>query len=209
MANRIFYVLYVQDRKIRTLLNSIRLICNPREKLESHITVRGPYHRRLSRIKQYNEKIRGSFVHVTGTGTFESSRQSTVYLHCRASFLAKFWCKPDYTEFQPHLTIYDGSSHEFAMALRRVLNSYDLHFSFEVTGLEPLFTTKGQNSADVWMNLDDSVCYALFRRRLVREDVIGMAERDRLALVDTLLRTAERQGLFRQAGQRTLSAEFA
>lgn len=208
MSDKFFYVLYVPDPVLRTLLDSIRLICNPQEKLKSHVTVRGPYSRRLGSLKEINQQIRGQSVQVLGTGSFESARQNTVFLHCRADFLVRVWKKPDYPDYNPHLTLYDGTSRHFADALKRILAAYDLRFSFEVTGLELVHAARGQSSADAWMSLDESLCYSLFRRKLFRSNVIVMREQERLMLVDKLLSIAERRNLFQHSAQRTLQAQI-
>jgi 2'-5' RNA ligase len=208
MTERIFYVLYVPDPVLGTLLDSIRLICNPQEKLKSHVTVRGPYSKRLGGLKELNQRIRGQSVYVTGTGSFESARQNTVFLHCYAEFLEQIWKKPDYSEYNPHMTLYDGASREFADALKRILREYDLRFSFEVSGLEAISSSRGQASADAWMSLNESLCYNLFRRKLFRDNVTAMGEHQRLMLVDKLLGIAQKRNLFQHNAQRVLDSRI-
>ena len=40
---RYFYVIYIKDELLNNFINAIRLLSNPSEKHDCHITVRGPY----------------------------------------------------------------------------------------------------------------------------------------------------------------------
>src|SRR5437764_15252189 len=102
---RIFYAAYLLEEPYATLINAIRLLCEPSEKHLAHLTIRGPYDEPLpaAEVDEINKSIRGASIHVLG-GTFFDPTQSTVYLACSASYLPLVWDKPDY-DYQPHITL--------------------------------------------------------------------------------------------------------
>ena len=81
--------------------------------------------------------------------------------------------KRDY-EFNPHVTIYDGASREFAVTLLERLQEEPMRFEFRVTELHQLESCRGQCSMLLRQSFDE---------RLV-EDVLG--EQVRISEVDTL-----------------------
>ncbi len=112
---RTFNVLYVSDNVIRTCLNTILIVCDPSEKTPVHITVGGP-NRPRPRPKRYGDSIRRLPVSVLGVGNFFGPNQNTVFLRCGSEYMKKIWDKPDF-EFNPHITLYDGDSRDFALKL--------------------------------------------------------------------------------------------
>ena len=141
MASRTFHVLYVPDGLIADCIDAIRVLAHPSEKRRAHITVRGPYQRASNRLDSVNRSIESSEINIDGSGNFFESGQNTVYLRCRSPNLESVWYKPDYG-FNPHITLYDGSSHEFARKLWDVVSSRTYDMSFIAGPLKQLVSSR-------------------------------------------------------------------
>ena len=141
MASRTFHVIFVPDGLVASSIDAIRVLANPAEKHRAHITVRGPYRRRGSRSGKVSRFIEGSEVNIYESGNFFDCGQNTVYLRCVAPELETVWYKPDYG-FNPHITLYDGSSHEFARELWEVVSMHTYNFSFIAGPLTPLVSSR-------------------------------------------------------------------
>jgi hypothetical protein len=134
----LFYGVYIKEIQASGALDLLRFICEPNYVRRSHITVRGPYKtRRESDIESFNSKEAiSSFAIVDSLGSFFDGSQNTVLLKCRIDGVEKIWNKPDYPDSFPHLTIYDGSSREFAISLRYTLKQFKWKLKFKIGELE-------------------------------------------------------------------------
>ena len=154
MASRTFYVLYLPDGPIANCVDAIRVLANPVEKHRAHITVRGPYSRAVKHLDSINRQIEGSSVDIYQAGNFFDTGQNTVYLACRSPKLQAVWDKRDYG-FNPHITLYDGSSHEFATKLWRIVSSRAYDISFVAGPLKALVSSRrGQGGMALQADLD-------------------------------------------------------
>ena len=188
MTSRTFHVLYVPDGVIAGCINAIRVLANPAEKNRAHITVRGPYPGVTNLTNTISRVIESSEVNIHGAGNFFDSGQNTVYLECRSSKLETVWDKPDYG-FNPHITLYDGPSREFAGQLWHIVSSRTYNISFIAGPLAPLVSSR-RHQGGMSLQADLDV-------RLVREitgldlDVTGvtihsLAQDERLKAIDKL-----------------------
>ncbi len=145
--NRLFYVVYLADPFVQSCLDLIRYLAEGAEKTPAHVTVRGPYARRLTeKVEQsINEQIAGIAIDVLGVSSFFENSQNTVYLRCSAPELNQVWDKPDYP-FNPHLTLYDGSDRVFAGELLAELHSCSKPFSVTARGVNYLISTQGEQA---------------------------------------------------------------
>ena len=141
MVTRMFHVLYVPDGLIAGCLDAIRVLANPAEKHRAHITVRGPYRHGRPRVDTINRLIESSEIKIHGSGNFFAFGQNTVFLQCRSPRLRAVWDKPDY-DFNPHITLYDGSSREFASRLWEIVSSRSYEISFVAGPLTPLVSAR-------------------------------------------------------------------
>ena len=149
-----FQVLYVPDGLVAGCIDAIKVLANPAEKHRAHITVRGPYKSRPSQLGGFNHLIEGSEIKIHGSGNFFDSGQNTVYLRCGSPKLEDVWYKPDYG-FNPHITLYDGSSHEFARRLWEIVSSRTYETSFVAGPLTPLASSRrGQGGMALQADLD-------------------------------------------------------
>lgn len=141
--NPAFYVVYPYSENIRLLVNAIRVIAEENQRTQVHITVRGPYSKRLSlnKEKEYSSIIQGEDIHVIGVSNFFSFNQNTVFFDCEENEnLRKIWKKTTYKDYNPHITLYDGKDNVFARELYEILKQNFKAFSFkinEISWLEP------------------------------------------------------------------------
>ena len=142
---RLFYVVYLADPFVQSCLDLIRYLAEWSEKTPAHITVRGPYDRRLpAKIEQeIDATMRGAKVDVLGVSAFLNQHQNTIYLRCSAPELSHVWYKPNYP-FNPHLTLYDGDDRAFADDLLAGLNSVAGQFPMTARGVDYIVSIKGE-----------------------------------------------------------------
>src|SRR5690349_19434508 len=120
---KVFYVIYIKDKLLRTIIDGIRILANPLEKQKAHITVRGPYYQSY-RLTEKNEIIKHTKINIHGIATFFNEKQNTIYLKVKNSSeaLKNVWKKDFYKgAFNPHLTLYDGRDEQFAESLLKIL----------------------------------------------------------------------------------------
>lgn len=181
---KIFYVLRIKDRALSDCLEAIRFLCNPAEKHSAHITVRGPYHKRID-IAPINRKIVGDIVEIHSVGNFFDFGQNTVFFGCAARELKNVWNKPDFP-FNPHLTVYDSDSGEFARSIFDVISRYKYSIRFQADELEAIEAKKGQGSFSLALAFNSELVKQVSGRELAAKDVHDLSEKSRLDLIDRL-----------------------
>jgi hypothetical protein len=179
-----FYVLHVKAKPLADCLDAIRFLCNPIEKQRAHITVRGPYRKRID-VKGLSERVNGGIVSFDGVGNFFNSRQNTVFFRCSAPRLRAVWSKPDFP-FNPHLTIYDGKSSEFAHRLFDLVSRYEYPLRFRAEELEAIESRRGQSSMSLALAFNSALVRKAVGRGIVATQVPRLSERRRLELIDRL-----------------------
>lgn len=179
-----FYVLHVNAKPLADCLDAIRFLCNPTEKQRAHITVRGPYKKRID-VTSINEKVAGGIVSFDGIGNFFDSRQNTVFFRCSAPRLRSVWSKSDFP-FNPHLTIYDGKSSEFAHRLFDLISRYQYPLRFRAEELEAIESRKGQDSMSLALAFNSDLVRRAVGRGIDAADVPKLPEQRRLELIDRL-----------------------
>lgn len=155
---RFFYVLFLPDGEAARCIDTIRLLANPEEKWRAHITVRGPYQRKLADkdVTHFNSLLRGNIVTVDGVGEFPNAApdQHTIIFRCDGSKLGApgVWHKPDYKGFTPHITLYDGERPEIARRLKLLAEHHPFRARFLADVLVPMRTIKGQQRMEMSWN---------------------------------------------------------
>lgn len=186
MSKRIFYVLYFVDARLQAALDAIRFIANPAEKTRAHITVRGPYRKPID-AAALTEKFQETEVMADGIDNFFCEDQNTVFIRCHSERLREIWQKTDYG-FHPHITIYDGSSREFALMLLERLSTLPTKFCFEVGQVTRLVTHKGQYTTSLREAFDEELTGRLLGKSLGIPDIQRMPADQRIALIELIAR---------------------
>lgn len=183
MLDRYFIFLYPERGEIRSCLDLMVYLLNPREKWPAHITVAGPFQsKRDFRIKSKFDAT----VFALNVGTFFGSGSPTVFIHVGFLGRSKVWKKPDFKGNPiPHLTLYDGKDMEFAQQVYRIVSRHKPAFSFNTTGLQVVNSVPGQYRAD----LRESVDVTLLEETasLTIDEVAALPAGVRLSLVEKLL----------------------
>lgn len=136
-----FYVLYTKDKAIEDMLNAIKNFSDDSQRTSAHITVCGPYSRKLPQLKvdSFSKKISNTLLRFSGVGNFFNYGQNTVFFKCDDNKgLRKIWKKTGYKDFKPHITLYDGDDKEFAKKLFNKLQQNFKPFDFKVDKLSYL-----------------------------------------------------------------------
>jgi 2'-5' RNA ligase len=136
-----FYVLYPKDKRIEDALNAIRVLSDDSQRTSAHITVRGPYSRKLSKsqVENFSKNIANTSLHFSRVGNFFDYGQNTVFFKCDDNEgLRKIWKKTGYKDFKPHITLYDGTDKKFARKLFNKLQQNFKSFDFKVDELSYL-----------------------------------------------------------------------
>ncbi|KAA6321587.1 hypothetical protein EZS27_028778 [termite gut metagenome] len=136
-----FYVLYPSNEAVKILLDAIRIFAAEKQRRQVHITVRGPYKRKLNFgfINSCASIIKRERIKITGVGNFFKSDQNTVFFQCSDNpNLKKIWNKTTYPNFNPHITVYDGNDASYAQQIYEKLQQNFNPFEFIVEKLSLL-----------------------------------------------------------------------
>ncbi len=181
---KVFYVLHIKEKALADCVDAIRFICNPLEKQRAHLTVRGPYQKKID-VSGISRKIEGDTVLINSVGNFFDSGQATVFFRCSAPELRNVWNKPNYP-FNPHITIYDSESKEFARRLFAVMSKYHYYLKFQANELEAIESRKGQDSFSLAFAFNSKLVSRVIGERLTADRVSTLSQERRLQLVDRL-----------------------
>lgn len=189
---RVFYVAFLEDLELRHAFDAIRLISSPREKLKTHITIRGPYAQQYS-VPKAAALVKSAKIMIRGTGHFFTARQTTVFLGVQSDALIRALYKPDYPESMPHLTIYDGPNRGFAEDLYGLFRLLNVSFEYKTNGLSPVILTAGQSNFDVRLELKESILRQFTDLDLSFPSLSALSDPERLQAIEEIaLRLIER-----------------
>lgn len=189
-----FYVLYPKDKKVKDTLNAIKLLSDDSQRTSAHITVRGPYSKKLtkSKIDTYSKDIANTSLHFSEVANFFDYGQNTVFFKCDDNEkLRKIWKKTGYKDFKPHITLYDGTDEVFAKKLFERLQQSFKSFNFKVGHLSFL-ESKSSDEMDFYRQRlkQDLVNYQYFKDVLGvdmdKEKIKTIDERHKLNYIDKL-----------------------
>jgi hypothetical protein len=189
---RHFYGVYVEDQTLAGGLDLIRYMMEPNAVRFSHITVRGPYKRRISQARlddELNGQVHDRHVHFKEPHCFFEGGQNTVCILVDLMQTKKLWYKPDYPAGVPHLTLYDGDNRAWAKALYEVLCQHSWNMRAEVSALRYLDENFKIESTMLDMVMSFTRAYAEFigGNGVLAEEVKQLELHERLAQVQKVL----------------------
>jgi hypothetical protein len=179
---RWFTMIYPEVNEVKACLDGIVFFANPAEKDAAHITIRGPANVR-SGITKIPELIKGERIAMLGVGTFFAAGQNTVFFKCGADKIRRYWDKPEYP-FNPHMTIYDGNSRQFAEKLMFVLSRYRLFFEIVVGDCRIVNSVPGQKSMHLALDVDKKELENITGENIQWETVSNFPDWRRLNFID-------------------------
>lgn len=181
---RVFYVLYIRERELSDSLDAMRVLANPSEKSAAHLTVRGPYQRKLP-LSHLSERIVGKSIVVHEVGNFFREGQNTVFFSCLSPDLLSIWKKTDFA-FNPHITIYDGDSESFARKLYSIMRKYKYSFKFTAGQLEPFVSVRRQNGFHLQLTFNQSLVSRILGEQLAARDIPKLKVTRRLEYINRI-----------------------
>jgi len=189
-TKRVFYVLYLPNQQIASWIDTVRLVLNPAEKWPAHITVRGPYKRRLAArgLERLNQQLKGNVISIYDVGRFRNVDSHVIYLACRGTKLETVWNKKDFG-FNPHITLFKGSesSADIVEDLVRAI-----HWQFTVVSdrLEELISGTGQKDLRLYRSYDADLLSAATGTRISPFNIGSLTVEDRLNIAKRMLSQA-------------------
>lgn len=187
-----FYVLYPEEKRVRDFLNSIKLLCDHKQRTDAHITVRGPYKIKLGEdlIESQNHIIKHERLLISEVENFFAfSNQNTVFFKCADNEnLKKIWKKLTYNDFRPHITMYDGKDYKLAQQIFLILSKNFKPFGYFVKELSYL-APKTKDPLGLY-SLKSSFDYSLYEeilgKKINSESITKMTPIKKLETLDAL-----------------------
>ena len=192
------YILYLSDEIVAPSLELVRRICEPNARAKPHVTMRGPLRGRADSPERWESK-QITRITLIEAGQFLSaddvrSLQNTVFMKCDLHEQAWLHYTPDYPTSLPHVTLYDGTSRDFANRLWSLLRHYPWHLDIELAAPATLRkvvlgSRKRKHTLAITYS---SEARALFRE-LIGEElrykyVAAMSDEERLRVTDLVCR---------------------
>jgi hypothetical protein len=165
---------------------------NPSQKRSAHVTIAGPILTKPDKIELPKWPL---YLSVLGPGTFFNERQNTVFLKCDSEWLRNYWAKKEYG-YNPHITIYDGSSRPFAERLMLTLKSHRLFFELVADEIDVIGSHKGQHSLSLNLELKTEPWLGSIISPTEYEGARNMKDWKRITVIDRLCTVLS--GLVRQ-----------
>lgn len=203
---KVFYVLYVRDKPVGDCVEAIRFLADPSAKVGAHLTVRGPYKKRVP-LRSLRWQIDGERIFVDDVGNFFQEGQNTVFFSCFSSHLQAIWKKTDFG-FNPHITIYDGVSTSFAKKLYSIMKRYRYHFDFTAGRLEPYVSMRKQNGFHLQLNYDQNLISRVLGEKLAATEVPELSSNQRLQYIDKICEYISQHFVTKSAWRSLLSLPF-
>lgn len=184
MMVRWFHILYFDDVGVQETLDAIVLLANPREKRRAHITLRGPY-KSQDEAENVRVDIRGADISICGVGNFFEYGQNTIFLNSDSEHIRANWWKPKYG-YNPHITLYDGDSREFAEDLYSRIKISRPFMKFSAGYSEIIRSVSGQKDFSLWFDVNLNTVRSVSNDDFNIESIANMPAWQRLMLIDRL-----------------------
>ncbi len=151
---RIFYGVYIEDVELSAAIDLVRWLAEPDYYRRCHVTVRGPYERRLSDadVDRFNKVLHqsGNAMTILEPGSFFFGKQSTAILRCEVVGIRDIWHKPDFQQGEPHITLYDGPTIQTARVVKHIASQYAWNI---VTDISDLQVIERKSRVDEYLDL--------------------------------------------------------
>lgn len=185
----IFYGVYIADEVLAASLDLIRYLSEPDYFRRTHVTVRGPYERHLSKLVERRLsrafEVNDRSLVLTEVGSFFFGSQNTVLLWCDFPGVRDIWKKPNFPEGKPHITIYDGKSRSFAFALRSSLGKFRWGLQAGTSELLVLEKKRDpQQYLKIYFDAASKLWDEQFAEFAAFQELTKLSELDRLVLIN-------------------------
>lgn len=143
----------IEDTLIRKYLDLAIFALNPTEQWFAHVTVAGPFTRKIDipRAREFLHQVS-----ILGPGRFDNGPRQTVFLNVNSRDLATHMDKPDFADAIPHITLYNGTDKALADWLHAELLERKLFGRFYTTEFQ-VVESRPQKRFDLAYSLDTSL----------------------------------------------------
>ena len=176
-----FIFLEFLDSEINALLSGLRHeFGNSETETDIHITVRGPYYKRISKkdITKYERIICDDPILIHGVDIFRNRTENIVYIRVHSNSLKKIWWKPDFPinefGFNPHISLHRTPDVEFAKTILDFLKKENMKLICHEFRLIPFASKQGDFFPFDSISHDRNF-WTLSNRGLVRPDILHRA----------------------------------
>jgi hypothetical protein len=148
-----FVFMMIEDSLLRKYLDLAIFALNPDEQWYAHVTVAGPFKKRieLPRALDFHQQVS-----IFGAGKFNNDPRFTVYLNVDSPDLRSHMRKPDFKDAVPHITLYNGTDKIMADWLYLALSKQRLFAHFYTTSLQ-VVESRPQKRFDLALSVDTSL----------------------------------------------------
>lgn len=173
-----FLFMYIEESRLKSYLDLAIALLNPRERWPAHVTIAGPFKRKLEvpRSLAFVQEVR-----LLGRGRFDTDTKHTVFLHVGSRDMAARIDKPDFASAIPHLSLYNGRDREVADLLFSGLGSvspFGVFYSEQLKVVE----SNEQHTFNFRMQVDTSLLPSTHDRTLEELWKLSKARRVEIAL---------------------------
>ena len=171
-----FVFMMIEDSLLRKYLDLAIFALNPDEQWFAHVTVAGPFSRKidLPRALTFREQI-----FIVGPGRFDNGERQTIYLNVSSIYLGPHMNKPDFKDAVPHITLYNGKDRELANDLYNELTTKRLFGRFYTTEFR-VVESRPQKGFDLAYSLDTSLLPRT--AKLTVDDFRTLSRNDRIQI---------------------------
>lgn len=203
---KVFYAIKIEDEKINVILNTIKVMCDHSSKNDVHITIRGPYKQRynISNIEKIANNSKMKFI---GVDKFFTDTQNTIYIKLYIENIEKMWYKPSYDiniyGINPHMTLYDGDSRNFATSIYKIIENFDIKIDIDKIKIETIISGEKKGL------LIDRINYNIIKKitnikSFDKEYILRMSYKEKMSIIKLLF-----QHLFRSNEIKTNKYNYA
>jgi hypothetical protein len=171
-----FVFMMIEDSLLRKFLDLAIFALNPAEQWFAHVTVAGPFTRKieLPRSLGFHEQVS-----ILGVGRFDNGERQTVFLNVNSRDLPLHMKKPDFKDAVPHITLYNGTDRALADRLYQELSQKRLFARFYTTAFH-VVESRPQKRFDLAYSLDTSLLPTT--ANLTADDFRALGEAERVAI---------------------------
>jgi hypothetical protein len=194
-----FFVGNLKKGIINKYLNLIKYFADPTHLNIAHITIKGPYNTKQTKIFEKEKNIvLNKKLNVIGVGNFFDFNQNTVFFNCNHDIeLYKIWksnTNRTYNTYNPHITIYDNDNISFSRELFNILKNKNLFFEIMIDEFDMYNRTRKSEIFNLTESLDQDILRDVFKQFQVESgDVLKMSEQKRLEIIEYLSSNLEKQ----------------
>ena len=190
MKKRYFFLIYLNNNLINTIVNGIRLLSDYNQRNFAHLTLKGPYStNQINLLKKDEQLIKGEIIKITDVDSFFYPQQNTVFFKCKTpDVLFDIWKKQSektFNVFNPHITLYDGDNRAFASKLLSIVSKYNISFDIVIEKLE-LYSSSSLGLFNLRTEIDYNLLGKIIKFDINQNNIAKISVENRLLFIERL-----------------------